>query len=298
MPSPSIDQRIKDGFEDMSPKLRIAARYIAQCPDDVALCSMRTLAAKAEVTPTTMLRLAKHLGFADYNSFRDEFRDRLREQVNGGPFATRARQLQAQQQGGGTPGLVNDVLALEMTNLQSTFANLEPEIVDACVVAIERAQRVFVIGRRSCYPVAYGLYYAYQMFRRNGHLVDERGGNFGSDFATIGSADVLIGISFDPYSREVVTTMRHAAQRGTTILAITDNLLSPIARLATYTLPVANASQSFFQSITAATTLAQTLVASLLARGGEQAVQELEANEAHLRRLGAYWDDYNQGRSV
>lgn len=298
MPALSIDQRIKASFEEMSPKLRIAARYIAQCPDDVALCSMRSLAAKAEVTPTTMLRLAKHLGFADYNSFRDEFRDRLREQVNGGPFAARARQLQAQQQEGATLGLANDNLTLEMTNLQSTFANLEPDILDACIVAIERAQRVFVIGRRSCYPVAYGFYYGYQMFRRNGHLVDERGGNFGSDFATIGSADVLIGISFEPYSREVVTTMRHAARRGTTILAITDNLLSPLGRLATYTLIVANASQSFFQSITGATALTQTLIASLLARGGDQAVQELEANEAHLGRLGAYWDDYNQGQSV
>src|SRR3546814_7001699 len=59
---------------------------------------------------------------------------------------------------------------------------------------------------------------------------------------------------------------------------------------------VANATQGFFQSITAATTLVQTLIASLLARGGDQAVQELEANEAHLGALGAYWDDNEQGR--
>lgn len=291
VPSTPVEERIQRAFEGLSPQLRIAARFIVQHPDDVALLSMRSLAAKAGVSASVMLRLAKRLGADDYNSFRDEFKERLRGQAPPRPFTTRARQLQSQRQRGETLGLVNEVLELDQTNLRATFANLDLATIESCVVDIERASRVFVIGRRSCYPVAYGFHYAYQMFRRNGHLVEERGGNFGNDFAAIGSADVLIGISFDPYSRQVVSALRHAAQRGAVVVAITDNLVSPLARCASHCLMVANASPGLLQSITAATALVQAIIALLLARAGDQAVQELEAMEAHLGALGAYWDD-------
>lgn len=286
-----VEDRIMRDFESLSPQLRIAARFIVQHPDDVALLSMRRLATKAGVSASAMLRLAKRMGAADYNSFRDEFRDRLRGQAPVTPFTNRARQLQAQRRSGEALGLFTEVPELDGTNLRATFAGIDLAKMDSCVADIERASRVFVIGRRSCYPVAYGFHYAYQMFRRNGHLVEERGGNFGNDFAAIGSADVLIGISFEPYSREVVSALRHAAKGGAMVVAITDNLVSPLARCATHCFLVANASPGLLQSITAATALVQAIIAFLLARGGDQAVQELEATEAHLGALGAYWDD-------
>src|SRR3546814_20113542 len=136
----------------MSPQRKIAARYIAQSPDDVALYSMRLLAAKAEVSPNTMLRLAKHLGFADYNSFRDEVRARVREQVDGGPFATRARQLQAQRPHGATVGPVNEVFALDLKNLQKTIGNHGPDDIDTLIDPIGHAKRVCINGSQYCTP--------------------------------------------------------------------------------------------------------------------------------------------------
>src|SRR3546814_13990276 len=108
---------------------------------------MRGLAAKAGVSASAMLRLAKRMGAADYTSFRDEFKERLRGQAPARPFTTRARQLQSQRQSGETLGLINEVLELDQANLRATFANLDLATIESCVVDIERASRVFVIGR-------------------------------------------------------------------------------------------------------------------------------------------------------
>src|SRR3546814_9793909 len=85
---------------------------------------MRGLAAKAGVSASAMLRLAKRMGAADYTSFRDEFKERLRGQAPARPFTTRARQLQSQRQSGETLGLINEVLELRSEEHTSELQSL------------------------------------------------------------------------------------------------------------------------------------------------------------------------------
>src|SRR5580704_19299020 len=74
----SITKRLEDDYQSLAPQLRKAARYVVKAPTEIALYSLREVAARAEVGPTTLIRLAAQLGFASYNSFRETFRDGLR----------------------------------------------------------------------------------------------------------------------------------------------------------------------------------------------------------------------------
>ena len=57
----------------LSPQLRLAGRYVLDHPNEVAVLSMRALAANAQVNPPTMMRLARRLGFDGYEDFRAVF---------------------------------------------------------------------------------------------------------------------------------------------------------------------------------------------------------------------------------
>src|SRR5216684_254811 len=74
----SVTRRLEGGYHSLPPQLRKAARYVVKAPTEIALYSLREVAARAEVGPTTLVRLAAQLGFASYNAFRETFREGLR----------------------------------------------------------------------------------------------------------------------------------------------------------------------------------------------------------------------------
>ena len=73
----------------------------------------------------------------------------------------------------------------------------------------------------------------------------------------------LLVITFDDYTPETVELARNAHAAGRTVLAITDNELSPVAPVASHVLYVKEARLGHFRSQVPAMVLCQTLVMSL-----------------------------------
>jgi DNA-binding MurR/RpiR family transcriptional regulator len=291
-----LEKRIQSVFPTLSGQLQQAARFVLDRREDVALLSMRELARQAGVQPTTMVRLANRLGFPNFKSFRAPFRERLRRHSSA-PFVARARKLQAHSNSGATAKLIDECLACDLENLQRSFAAIDPASFEACAATIVGARRVYIVARRSCYPVAFSFFYAYRLFRDNAVLLDDRAGLFEGELATIGPNDALIAISFDPYTRETVAAASYALRAGAAVIAITDSAVSPLARGARHTLMVATSGPVLFQSIVAAQSLAQAIIALLVARGGQRALTAIAAREADFRRHNAYWTDKKSRRS-
>ncbi|MCZ4093911.1 MurR/RpiR family transcriptional regulator [Sinorhizobium psoraleae] len=87
----AVQAHILTEVPDLSSELRKAARFLVDHPDEVALVSMRVLASRSEVTPTTFVRLARRLGFSDWAALRKPFENRLRS--GSAPFAAKADAL-------------------------------------------------------------------------------------------------------------------------------------------------------------------------------------------------------------
>ena len=74
----SLVDRIRARFVDLSPQQRVAAAFVLKRPEEVAIVSMRTLAANAGVQPVTFVRLARTLGFEAWEDFKEPFIERMR----------------------------------------------------------------------------------------------------------------------------------------------------------------------------------------------------------------------------
>lgn len=289
----ALTEEIEARFGTLSPKLRQAARYLLRRPDDVALKSMRQLAADAGVQPATMVRLARALGFRAFEDLRQPFADRLRQGA-GTPYGERARTLQARRGGeGGGPvaALVRESFERDVENLRVTYEGIDPVAFEACAERLARARKVHVTGLRSAFAVGYFFDYACRMFGAGTELLDGRGGTLTDGLRGIGAHDAVLACSFEPYTRETVEVVRFAQARGAAIVAITDSPVSPIAREAAHALVVGCDSPSFFPSLVGAVSVVQLLVALLIARGGEGALATLAESEAQLRAFSAYWDE-------
>jgi DNA-binding MurR/RpiR family transcriptional regulator len=278
----AVQAHILAEIPDLSSELRKAARFLVDHPDEVALVSMRVLASRSEVTPTTFVRLARRLGFADWAALRKPFENRLRS--GSAPFAAKADALVLR----GPEAIFAESLRTNAANLTTAeAANEGKEIARACAI-LEQVRHVRVAGFRSCRAPAHALVYLCRMFRRDITLLGSDGGSLEAELAALDKKDAVVVIGFAPYSRELGPVVEAAQRHGVPIIAIADSVAAPIARHAEVTLRFSTDSPSFFPSVAAALAIVEALAATMLARSGPAAAARVRNTELELQALGAY----------
>ena len=273
---------IRARFTELSPQFQTGAAFLLDHSDEVAVLSMRKVAERAQVQPASLVRLSQLLGFPGWNELRELFVARVRTRPE--PMTTRARSLVA---GAKKDTFAHDLLIAQQHNLESTAAYNERGLAQAARL-LRRAKHVHVAGFRSCYAVAFGLVYGYRLFRPTVSLVSGEAGTLEMQLRSIGHDSATVVVSFAPYSVEAARVAEAALENGSRLVAITDSAVSPIALNADQVLIFSHESPSFFPSLLAATAIAESLVAQLLALEGANAVEELEAAERALHAKGAY----------
>ena len=141
-----IVRLISESYPSLSARLRKAARYVIDRPEDIALYSMRSVASRAVVHPTTMLRLARELGYENYEVFRDHFRTWLATRHTS--FAERARNLkQRRERANGLP-LVDEILLQELRNIETLLHKPDRTAFLDAARLLNSARHVYVLGLR------------------------------------------------------------------------------------------------------------------------------------------------------
>ena len=283
---PDTVRRLVDSYGGLTPELRKAAQYMLENPEEVGLYSMRSVAKEAGVRPATISRLSKALGYSEYNELREPFRQRLRGHEP--DFASRLKDVQ-ERGTDDTQALFEDHRTLEVRNIERTLSDEQLPVMLEAVDTLWSSRRVYVLGLRGAYAPAFVFHYAFQLFRDRCHLLNTQAGIFADQLRGIGDQDSLLVVSFPPYTQLTIDAVNYAAEAGVQIIAITDSVVSPAAKVARHTIVTQNASPSFYHSLTGALSACQALITLLVAKSGEDAVKIVEAAEKQLSRISAYW---------
>lgn len=286
MKKAQIEKLIEKRFGTLSPQLKKAARFVLAHAEDIALESMRAVAAKARVHPTSMLRFAREIGFANYDTFREPYRAWLGERYS--PFSVRALELRRLPHGDMNEALIAGIAQHEVRNLDQTFSPENVNRISAAHAIVASANRVYIAGLRSLHPAAFYLHYVCRMFMGKTILLTGTGGTFADDLRRIGSDDALVAFSYHPYARDAVRAVAFARSRNARVISITDSVLSPIASAADSLIVVTNNTPSLFPSVLPALAVAQTLVALLVANSGDETLREIANSEAQLHSFSVY----------
>jgi DNA-binding MurR/RpiR family transcriptional regulator len=278
----SLVDKIRARFVDLSPQQRVAAAFVLKRPEEVAIVSMRTLAANAGVQPVTFVRLARTLGFEAWENFKEPFVERMR----GAPafYSDRARKL--------TATAPAELHLSHIKTLETTQGLNDATAFASAAETLENAKTIFVAGFRACFGPAHAFAYVYGLFRPDVVLLSGMGGGLEAELRAVEDGDAVCIIGFRPYSRESVTVAEHAARRGAAVIAITDSPLAPFAREAKIVLTFSTEGPSLFPSLVSAWAIAEHLLDTLVARGGDRALERLKSAEAQLQALGVFVPAY------
>jgi DNA-binding MurR/RpiR family transcriptional regulator len=234
-----------------------------------------------------MTRLAKRLGLDGYDTVRGLYADAVRK--SGVGFARKADAQVAKQKARGDAGLAAEMLATigGQAAMLADPARLG-EIVDA-VHRLADAERIFCLGLRACYPVAWHLHYVMSMLGKPAVLLDAPG-SVGSDaLRGAGRRDCLLAVSVEPYTRLTIETVAYAAHQKVPVVALTDSRLSPLATFADALVLIPTDSPSFFHALTPAFLVAEIIAALIAGRGGQVSLKALRRTEIQLSAFNTHW---------
>ncbi len=285
----ALIQSIVERMETLTPQLRRAARFVVDHPAEVAMASMRQVAAKAEVTPSTMLRLAQALGEPSYEAFRGQFQQALR--AGAGAYPDRARGLQRLAQAAGGEELSGTFRQALEGNVRQAFEANPPEAYAAAATLLRQAPRSFFFGVRGCYGIVHYAYLVARMVLPQASLVTDPGGVAVDDLALAKPGDCLLVVGLTPYAEATVRTAAFARERGLEVVAVTDSRASPLARPASRLLLAATDSPQFFPSMSGALATLEVLLGYLVAQGGRGQIARIEAHQPFHRQLGTFHEE-------
>jgi len=280
-----VEDRIAENYADLSAKLRDAADFVVANPMDVAARSLRQVSAASGVSPATLSRLARTLGFASYEDMRELCRGAVMARTTS--FAERAERLNDDPDAGQT--MLNRQAGACIDNTAQLVAETDRARLNSAVDALSAARSVVLLGALSSTGIVEYMAYLANFFCTNWTLAGRMGASTGSALSDLGTQDVLLIVTKSPYARRAVLAAEIARENGAQTIVITDSHACPANKHATFAFIVPSDSPQFFSSYAATVALLETMIAMLVARSGARASHRIRDVEARNQRLEEFW---------
>jgi DNA-binding MurR/RpiR family transcriptional regulator len=258
----ALKRRLIEIEPQLPKRLRQAAAYALEHPDEFALGTASAIARSAHVQASTLVRFAQTLGFGGFSELQEVFRSHLRNRWPN--YSDRLKALHERARDSGDPthllfGFADSATA-SLARLREGISRRD---LDRAIALLARAETIYCLGQRRAFSVAHYLAYALGQLGLPVRLIDNVGGLGPEQLARAGANDALIAISFSPYSPFTVDLAKRARGAGAPIVVITDSALSPLAGLADVRFEIVESDFGSFRSLSATFCLAMTLAVAV-----------------------------------
>ncbi|WP_299471871.1 MurR/RpiR family transcriptional regulator [uncultured Roseibium sp.] len=282
-PQPKIRTAISGSYAELSETLRVAADYIAENQVEIATRSLRSVASASGVSPASYTRLARALGYSDYEALREQARYELSEREQDS-FQDKARRLRSDAD---QPLLPRQVAAC-IDNIQGLVADIDPATLETVVDRLAASRKIVLIGALA--SAGFTDYFAYlaKWFDDRWLVAGRNGTTLGSTLAALGADDTVLIISKHPYAHRSVRAAKLASGCGAKVVVLTDSRAFPGLQYADFHFIQRTESPHFFSSYAATLVLIETITGMLVARAGSEADARIQEVDKYNRLLDEF----------
>jgi DNA-binding MurR/RpiR family transcriptional regulator len=260
----SLRSTIIERKANMPKRLAQVAAFALGNPDEIAFGTTASIAAASDVQPSTLVRLAHHLGYGGFSDLQSIFRERLRDRT----LSYEERLVTLEQSNGDDEdaNLLSGFIAAANQSVNRLAATVQSDTFTKAVNILANAETIYLIAKRRSYPLTAHMTYAFSKLNIRHQIVASPNGVDPEmvQFAT--PKDAAIAASFSPYAADSLNQSQELADRGVPVIAITDSAFSPLAACATHWFEVAEADFAGFRSLSASMALTMALPVAIAER--------------------------------
>ena len=281
-----LTNRINRAYGGLSKGQRGLAAYITDNYDKAVFLTAAKLGEVVGVSESTVVRFATHLGYKGYPEFQKALEELVRNKLNSiqRMEVTYGRISQSK--------ILETVLQSDMEKIKNTLENLDQNAFEMAVDTILSARRIYIVGIRSCAPLASFLaFYFNLMFENVALLQTNSSSEIFEQMVRIGREDVIIGISFPRYSMRTLKAMEFANNRSAKVITLTDSVHSPMNLYSSCNLIAKSDMASIVDSLVAPLSVINALIVALCMKKQEEVALTLETLEDIWNEYQVYESD-------
>lgn len=273
-------KKIEENYSGFSKRQKMLADYILKNYDKAAFLTAAKLGKTVGISESTVVRFATELGYKGYPGFQKALEELVRTKLNSiqRMEVTYGRIAQSE--------ILESVLHSDIDKIKMTLANIDQNAFEIAVDTILKARKIYIIGIRSCAPLAEFLKFYLNLICDNVVTVNANGSSeIFEQLIRISEEDVIIGISFPRYSMRTLKALEFASNRKAKVITLTDSIHSPINLYSSCNLIARSDMASIVDSLVAPLSVINALVVALCMKKQEDVITTLET-------LEEIWDEY------
>lgn len=236
---------------------RIVAEYLLENPGEVLHCTIRELAEKVYVSPATVVRLCKRLGFDGYREFRQALIYELALYQNNERIDKNDI-----ERNDDIESIVQKITYKNITSLEETKNLIDAEKVRKCVELLCSCNHIFLFGMGASLCVAKDAYLKFLRVDKPCFVAED----WHSQYILAQNStpkDVGIFISYSGETEEMIRCLEQVNANQTPSVLITRFAASTMASMATCVL-FTSANESLFRSGATSSRIAQLNMIDIL----------------------------------
>ena len=272
--------RMNTQYHKFSKGQKKLVSYITDNYDKAAFFTAAKLGETVGVRESTVVRFAIHLGYKGYPEFQKALEELVRNKLNSiqRMEVTYGRVPQSE--------ILDTVLRADIEKIKLTMENIDHNAFELAVETILEAKSIYIVGIRSCAPLASFLGFYFNLLFDNVHLMHTNSSSeLFEQMIHISKDDVIIGISFPRYSMRTLKALEFANNRNAKVITLTDSIHSPMNLYSSCNLIARSDMASIVDSLVAPLSVINALVVALCMRKQREVTATLED-------LEKIWDEY------
>ena len=272
--SDDLMSRLCEKMPTFSKGQKRLANYIMTSYDKAVFLTAARLGKAVAVSESTVVRFAMQLGYEGYPQFQEALEELVRTKLNSIQRIEIASGQMSQSK------VLEYILDADAEKIKLTKDEIDKKAFEQAVETISSARTIYVIGIRSCAPIASFLsFYLNLIFDDVRNINTNNSSELFEQMIRINEEDVIIGISFPRYSVRTLKALEFANNRNAKVIAITDSKHSPMNLYSSCNLLARSDMASIVDSLVAPLSVVNALIVALCMKKKDKVINNLETLE-------------------
>jgi len=263
-------------------KSLLALDNMIQEPSLVATTNIVELAKVIKLSPASLTRLAKLLGFHGFNQFQNLFKQKNKITDNFYSDSLNALLNESQKS---VKVIIQKQLQELFSSVEHSIGSIDEEHLHQAVSLLAHKHRIFIFGYRQSSAIASILRYGLALIRPNVQMLVQADHGVAIALGQLKKGDLLVVIGSAPYSNVTIKIAALAKKQHCQLMSITDSTLSPLNDLAEVSLNIPTSGHFYANSLVANCFFVESLLSLTAMQLGVTALDNLKQHEQLLADL-------------
>jgi DNA-binding MurR/RpiR family transcriptional regulator len=267
-----LTKEIKNKYSQLTHNQQMVAEYLLENYSEVAFLNIKEFSEILGISVASIVRFSQEFGYDGYSQLREKISKSLKDHFKSQDLLTGLKT------NNGEANVLLKVANHDIKNINQTLNQISPEVFDSIVKIMMKADSVYVGGIGISNLLSRIMAYEFSQVGLKAQALNAELVSFKEQLLLLDSNDLLIVISFPPYSSQTIEALKYARKHNITTVAITNHLTSPTGLLADHVLAIESKNYLRTNSISAMSVVINALTT-------EYARKNIKVAEKYIKKL-------------